>query len=157
MRASRRSWPYTVLPMYQVLADLVLVLHAGVVLFVVGGLVLVLLGNANINRNRWCWVSALWFRAAHLVAIVVVALQAWAGVVCPLTTLESWLRIQSGSTGYAESYIAYWVQRLLFYSAPTWVFTLIYTAFCAAVAATWWFFPPTKLPNSESAKGGREG
>ena len=143
--------------MYQVLADLVLVLHAGVVLFVVGGLVLVLLANANIRGNRLCWVNAFWFRAAHLLAIAVVALQAWAGVVCPLTTLESWLRIQSGSTGYAESFIAHWVQRLLFYSAPDWVFTLVYTAFCAAVAAAWWLFPPTKLPNSGSAKGSREG
>ena len=143
--------------MYQALADLVLVLHASVVLFVVGGLVLVLLGNANIRGNRWCWVNALWFRAAHLLAIAVVALQAWAGVACPLTTLESWLRIQSGSTGYAESFIAPWVQGLLFYSAPDWAFTLLYTAFSAAVAATWWFFPPTKLPRNESAKDNREG
>ena len=143
--------------MYQVLADLVLVLHAGVVLFVVGGVILVLLGNSNIRGSRWFWVNAFWFRAAHLLAIGVVALQAWAGVVCPLTTLESWLRIQSGSAGYAESYIALWLQRLLFYSAPEWVFTLIYTAFCAAVAAAWWFFPPKRLANRGSAKANKEG
>jgi len=126
--------------MYQVLADLVLVLHAGVVLFVVSGLVLVLLGNAL----GWRWVNAFWFRAAHLLAIVVVALQAWAGVVCPLTTLESWLRVQGGSTGYDVSFIGHWLQRLLFYTAPNWVFTLIYTAFGSVVAATWWYFPPRR-------------
>ena len=126
--------------MYRTLADLVLVLHAGVVLFVVGGLVFVLVGNAL----GWRWVNTFWFRVAHLLAIVVVALQAWAGVVCPLTTLESWLRVQGGSTGYAVSFIGYWVQQLLFYQAPTWVFTLVYSAFGVAVAAAWWYFPPTR-------------
>jgi len=126
--------------MYQVLADLVLVLHAGVVLFVVGGLVLVLLGNAL----GWRWVNAFWFRVAHLLAIMVVALQAWVGVVCPLTTLESWLRVQGGSTGYDVSFIGYWLQRLLFYTAPNWVFILTYSVFGAAVAATWWYFPPRR-------------
>lgn len=141
--------------MYRMLADLVLVLHAGVVLFVVGGLVFVLVGNALGCR----WANAFWFRVAHLLAIVVVALQAWAGVVCPLTTLESWLRVQGGLTGYTVSYIEYWVQRLLFYTAPSWVFTLIYSAFGAMVAATWWYFPPRRssirsaVVSSDAARG----
>lgn len=126
--------------MYQALAELVLFLHAGVVLFVVGGLVVVLVGNAL----GWRWVNLFWFRVAHLFAIVVVALQAWAGMVCPLTTLESWLRIQGGSAGYDMGYVAYWVQRLLFYTAPNWVFSLAYSVFGAVVAATWWYFPPRR-------------
>jgi len=125
---------------YQALADLVLVLHAGVVTFVVGGLVLIVVGNAK----SWHWVNAIWFRAAHLVAIAVVMLQAWAGVVCPLTTLESWLRVQGGSPGYTASFIEHWVQRLLFYEAPVWVFTSLYSLFAAAVAVTWWRYPPTR-------------
>jgi len=124
---------------YQALADLVLVLHASVVMFVVGGLVLIVVGNAK----GWLWVNAIWFRAAHLLAIAVVMLQAWAGVVCPLTTLESWLRVQGGSPGYTASFIEHWVQRLLFYEAPVWVFTSLYSIFAAAVAATWWRYPPT--------------
>jgi polyferredoxin len=126
--------------MYRTLADLVLVLHAGVVLLVVGGLLFVLVGNAL----GWRWVNAFWFRVAHLLAIVVVALQVWAGVVCPLTTLESWLRVQGGSTGYDVSFIGHWLQRLLFYTAPNWVFTFVYTAFGSVVAATWWYFPPRR-------------
>jgi len=134
--------------MYQALADLVLVLHASIVLFVVGGLVLVVVGNAK----HWHWVNATWFRVAHLLAIAVVALQAWAGVVCPLTTLESWLRVQGGSTGYATSFIEHWVHRVLFYQAPTWVFTVVYTAFAALVAATWWRYPPRRKPGTWAKK-----
>ena len=137
--------------MYQALADLVLVLHAAVVLFVVGGLVLVLLGNAR----GWQWVNATWFRVAHLVAIAVVALQAWVGVVCPLTTLESWLRVQGGSPGYTASFIEHWVQNILFYEAPAWVFTLLYSVFAAAVAATWWRYPPTRAPGAGAAEASR--
>ena len=134
--------------MYQALADLVLVLHAAVVMFVGGGLVLVVVGNAK----GWHWVNAIWFRTGHLVAIAVVTLQAWAGMVCPLTTLESWLRVRGGSQGYTASFIEHWVQRLLFYEGPTWVFTVLYSAFAAAVAATWWRYPPTRYAGAGATR-----
>jgi len=44
---------------YALLANAVLVLHVAVVLFVVGGLVLVVAGNLLLG---WAWVNALWFR-----------------------------------------------------------------------------------------------
>ena len=65
-------------------ADAVLALHVAVVLFVVGGLVLVIAGN----RAGWHWVNHWWLRLAHLAAIAYVAAQAWWGLECPLTTLE---------------------------------------------------------------------
>ena len=123
---------------YQFLADAVLVLHFAIVTFVVGGLVLVVAGNLL----RWRWVNGLWFRLAHLAAIGVVVAQAWLGKVCPLTILESWLRVQAGSGSYDKSFIEHWVQRLLFYEAPFWVFTLIYTIFGLVVLAIWRYFPP---------------
>ena len=126
--------------LYELLANLVLVLHALVVLFVVGGLVLVFAGNAL----GWAWVNRWWFRVAHLGAIAYVVAQAWVGVTCPLTTLESWLRDQAGVSGYSGGFIEHWVGRLLFYEAPPWVFTLVYTAFGLLVAATWWRFPPSR-------------
>jgi hypothetical protein len=123
---------------YTTLADLVLFLHIATVLFVVGGLVLVVVGNAA----DWCWVNGRLFRYAHLAAITVVVVQSWLGITCPLTTLESWLREQAGASAYATGFIQYWVQHFLFYQAPEWVFTLVYTGFGLLVAATWWFFPP---------------
>ena len=125
---------------YQFLADAVLLLHFGVVLFVVGGLVVVVAGN----RFGWHWVNAWWFRLAHLAAIAVIAVQAWLGRYCPLTILESWLRVQAGSAAYDRSFIEHWVQRLLYYDAPLWVFALIYTAFAALVVLAWWRFPPRR-------------
>lgn len=124
---------------YQLLADIVLTLHVAVVAFVVGGLVLVIIGNL---RN-WRWVNALWFRLAHLGAIAVVVAEAWLGVVCPLTNLEMWLRAQARATTYSGSFIEHWLQRVLYYEAPSWVFALSYSIFGLLVVAIWLRFPPT--------------
>ncbi|KQT10448.1 DUF2784 domain-containing protein [Ramlibacter sp. Leaf400] len=128
--------------LYRLLADAVLVLHLGIVLFVVGGLVLVVAGNAR----GWRWVNSLAFRLAHLAAIGYVVAQQWLGAACPLTTLESWLRLQAGDTAYDRGFVEHWVQWLLFYEAPAWVFALVYTAFGLAVAAAWIAFPPHRSP-----------
>ncbi len=125
---------------YSLFADAVLLVHFGVVLFVVGGLVVVVAGNGL----RWRWVNGWWFRLAHLAAIIYVAAQAWLGQYCPLTTLEAWLRVQAGSPTYDKSFIEHWVQRLLYYEAPFWVFTVAYTAFAVLVLLAWWRFPPRR-------------
>lgn len=123
------------------LANLVLVLHVVVVLFVVGGLVLIVLGN----WRRWSWVNAWWFRLAHLAAIAVVVAESWFGIVCPLTTLEAWLRVRAGAPLYGGTgFVEHWLQRLLYYDAPAWVFTLGYTAFALLVGLAWWRFPPRR-------------
>jgi polyferredoxin len=125
---------------YQLLADAVLALHFGVVVFVVGGLLAVLVGNGF----GWRWVNRRGWRLLHLAAVVVVVAQAWLGVLCPLTTLESWLRAQAGETAYSGSFVQHWLQRMLYYEAPLWVFTLVYTAFAALVLWVWWRFPPRR-------------
>jgi len=123
------------------LADSVLFLHILVVAFVVLGLVAVIIGGAR----KWNWVRNPWFRLVHLVCIAVVVLQAWAGVVCPLTTLEMWLRRLAGEIAYSGSFISHWMEQLLYYDLPSWVFTIIYTAFGSLVFATWLWIRPRSL------------
>jgi hypothetical protein len=125
-------------PPYQLLADVVLTLHFAVVAFVAGGTVLVFLGN----WLDWRWVNAFGFRLAHLAAIGFVAAEAWLGATCPLTTLEMWLRVQSRAATYSRSFMEHWVQRLLYFDAPAWVFALGYSLFGLLVLALWFRFPP---------------
>lgn len=124
---------------YALLADIVLTLHVAVVVFVVGGLVLVIAGNLL----GWRWVNTVWFRVAHLGAIGFVVAETWLGLLCPLTTLEWWLRAQAGIAVEGKSFIAYWLQRLLYYDAPWWVFAVGYSLFGLLVVATWVYFPPS--------------
>lgn len=124
--------------LYRLAADIVLILHAGFIAFVVLGLVAVLVGG----WLGWGWVRSPWFRVAHLLAILIVVLQAWLGVICPLTDLESWLRVRGGQEPYAPGgFIATWLQRLIFVDWPGWVFTLVYTLFGLLVAATFVLMP----------------
>ena len=132
-------------------------IHVGIAVFVVGGLALVLIGRAM----RWRWVDRPGFRVAHLAAIAIVVAESLTGIVCPLTTLETWLRARAGARTYAGGFIEHWFGRLLFHDAPPWVFTASYAAFGLAVLATWWFFPPTfarrgrdHRPYRRSGRGG---
>lgn len=123
------------------LADAVLVLHVGIVAFVVGGLLAVAAGGLR----GWRWVRRPGFRYAHLGAIGFVVLQAWLGQTCPLTALESWLRVQAGQPPYGGGgFIAHALQAVLYHDAPPWVFTLAYSLFGALVVLAWWACPPQR-------------
>ena len=135
--------------MYQLLADVVLLLHLAVVVFVIGGLLAIVTGNLL----GWSWVNALSFRLLHLAAIAFIVVQSWLGQDCPLTVLESWLRLKAGSAAYTGGFIEHWVHRLMFFQAPGWVFTVVYSLFGTLVAATWWYFPPRRSASIASPKG----
>ncbi len=124
------------------LADLVLLIHAAYVAYVVFGLAAILVGLAL----GWGWVRNFWFRATHLGAIALVAAEAIAGVACPLTTLEDRLRMAAGESGYPAGWIAHWVWPLIFFDFPQWMFMAGYIAFAAIVAAVFWLAPPDFTP-----------
>jgi hypothetical protein len=128
----------------RLLADMVLIVHALFIAFVVFGLLLIIAGW----RYRWHWVRNLWFRVAHLAAILFVAVGSMLGATCPLTTLENALRVQAGQTGYSQSFIADWLHRLIFFDAAPWVFTLCYTLFALLVVVVWIRLPPGRWPAS---------
>jgi hypothetical protein len=75
---------------------------------------------------------------------MIVVLQSWLGVYCPLTLLESHLRQLTGAPGYPMSFIGYWLYRLLYYRAPWWMFTLVYSLFGLLVIAAWVGHPPRR-------------
>jgi hypothetical protein len=117
------------------LVDAVVVFHLLIVLFNVAGLPLIYLGAAL----RWTWVRSRPWRVLHLAAILIIAAESLIGISCPLTVWEDTLRGQQSASGFIER----WIDRLIFYDAPTWVFTVAYVAFATLVLATWIAVPPT--------------
>jgi len=116
------------------LADVVVVMHAAFVLFVVGGLVATWAGLAM----RAAFARNPWFRGAHLGAIAFVVVETLLGFACPLTEWEDALRGTVHDRGFVER----WIHSWLFWDLPRWVFATVYTIFGALVALTWWLFPP---------------
>jgi hypothetical protein len=123
---------------YRLAADLILGAHLSIVAFIVGGLILTLVGRFA----AWQWVRNPWFRLAHLIAIAVVVAQSWLGQTCPLTAWEMALRRRAGDGTYGESFIAHWLGELLYVEAPWWMFVAAYTAFGALVLGSWIWIRP---------------
>jgi hypothetical protein len=128
------------------LADIVLIAHATFVAFVIVGLLLILLGGCC----RWGWIRNPWFRACHLAAIALVVVQSWLGIICPLTNLEMALRQRAGDETYTGTFVAHWLQELLYYEAPPWAFAVCYTLFGLAVVGSWLKFRPRSFRKSHA-------
>lgn len=90
---------------YQLLADLVLLLHAAFVLFAMfGGLLAIR------------YPKVVWF---HLPALLWGVIVQWANLICPLTPLENMLRLRGGEETYAGAFIEHYVTLLLYPDALT--------------------------------------
>ena len=116
---------------YALAADAILLLHVALVLFVIAVPLLLPLGHPR----GWRWTRSRTLRIAHLLVLGVVVLEAWLGVLCPLTHWEMQLRAAAGGATYEGDFIAHWLGRVLYVEAPAWVFTLVYSAFFVLVAA----------------------
>ncbi len=116
------------------LADLVLFLHVGYVLFVLGGF---FAASTFALTGRPKAASSAWFCPVHIIATGIVIAQAWLGHVCPLTRWESQLRMLAGQSPYPDGFIASWLHRLLYFDAPPWAFTAAYTVFGVLAVIVW--------------------
>lgn len=123
------------------MADFILLIHALVVTFVVGGAVYIWAGA----RHRWPGVRSPLFRYLHLGVMLFVAAEALLGIVCPLTLWEDALRGEASRSGF----IAHWIGRLIYYDLPAWVFTTAYVVFALALIMTLVLVPPESLQGDE--------
>lgn len=89
---------------YKIAADIVVAVHFGWILFLIGG--------AFIGRRvRW----VMWM---HLVALgYSVLLQAFSWI-CPLTYLELWLWNRTPAGSYSGSFIAHYLEKLIYMEIP---------------------------------------
>ncbi len=118
------------------LADIVLVVHFGLALFITAGLASIWLGRAL----GWAWIRNPRFRFAHIGAISIVAVEGLLGITCPLTLWEDALRGSASD----KSFVARWIGRLLYYDLPEWVFASAYVGMVIATALTWRIVPPRR-------------
>jgi hypothetical protein len=85
---------------YQLLADLVVLVHVAFVVFAVLG------GLLAARWRRLVWI--------HLPAVIWAAIVEFFGWVCPLSPLENWLRRRGGRAGYPSDFIAHYFLPVLY-------------------------------------------
>jgi hypothetical protein len=96
--------------LYRTLADLVMVIHFGWIVFMFWGVVLTVRGLWRpAFFDRWL------FRSLHAAGILVVAGLEILGCWCPLTVWENLLRRHYDSgTNYPGSFIVGWLERVVY-------------------------------------------
>jgi hypothetical protein len=121
-----------------ILASTVLVIHLGVILFNVFGLVAIPLGA----WRGWRFVRVFWWRALHIAVLAVVALQALLDRACFLTLWQYALRQGAGEAASPAPLIESWVNRLIFWPLPLWFFAALYVGVWIYTLLLWRLVPP---------------
>jgi hypothetical protein len=130
---------------YRWLADAMVAIHVGYVLFVVLGLLAIWVGRAL----GWQWLHNRWFRSIHFLMIAIVAFEAIAGLECPLTTWEGSLRALGGEATTDTSFVGRMLHSLLFLNLPEWAFNVMHVGFAFLVLATFWIAPVNWRPEKD--------
>ena len=118
-------------------AQLILGVHLAVIAFNVAGLVVIPLGAAL----GWRLVRLRWLRLVHLGSLGVTAVQALLGRDCFLT---DW---QSALSGEApQPLITRFVNSLIYWPLPQWVFSAAYVGVFVYVIRLWWWVRPQDAP-----------
>jgi Protein of Unknown function (DUF2784) len=126
---------------YRTLADGVVTIHFGFVLFVVLGGLAVL---------RWRRVAY-----AHLPCAAWGALIEFAGWTCPLTPLEKHLRALAHQPGYTETFVEHYITRVMYPAGLTRPMQLAIGIFVIAVnVLVYWraFRPPRRSKLASAAR-----
>jgi hypothetical protein len=117
------------------LADAILAVHLVIIAFNVAGLVVIPLGALA----KWPLIRNFWLRLLHLALLAVVALQALAGRACILTIWQAQL---TGTTGAAPPLVMRWINGLIYWNLPPWLFVVIYVLVFLYVVLLWLAVPP---------------
>ena len=121
-------------------ADLILIFHFCIVFFVVFGLIALPIGCLR-NYN---WTRYTKLRAAHMLLMGFITLEAILGITCPLTILENILR----QIEYQQSFVSYWLSLFIYWDLPIYFFVTLYSA-CFIWSLIFWIVHPPNYFNKK--------
>ena len=124
--------------LYALLADLIVAIHIAYVVYVVGGLVAILIGAWRGRK----WIRNPWFRVTHLLAILIVVMETFLKLNCPLTSWENQARAAAQQPVDGSAFMDRLLTFILIGSAPRWLINGAYCVFAIAIVATFFCAPP---------------
>jgi len=119
--------------MEYLLADIILIIHFGLIIFVKSFFFLVPLGS----KYKWKWLQNKRLRFIHLGLILVITTETVFGIVCPLTTIENFLR----GVYISNSFLTTWLYKIIFWDLPRQFFIVLYILCFGWTLLMWKIFP----------------
>ena len=117
-------------------ADLILIIHFLIVIFIISLLALIPYGYCK----KWAWVRSKKVRYTHLFLISFVTIESFLGNICPLTVLENNLRGVITNQTFVSKYLS----KIIFFNFPSTFFLTLYSlGFLIAVLLSF-KYPPQK-------------
>lgn len=116
------------------LADIILIIHFVIVVFVISIFILVPYGYIQ----RWEWVKKKKIRYLHLCIMSFVSLESVLGVICPLTILENSLR-QKITT---QSFVTQYLSKIVYFNFPSNFFIYLYMLGLVLTLGLYFKYPP---------------
>ena len=120
-------------------AELVMIAHFLLAAFITAGFVAIPIGY----KFGWSLAQNRRLRICHALVMGFITAETIVGLACPLTILELSLRGDSPT----QSFVSYWIQRILYWDLPHEMFIAVYFLFFSWVIFLWkWCPPKAKLP-----------
>ena len=116
-------------------ADLVLIFHFGIVIFITSLFVIIPVGY----KFKWNWPRNRKLRSIHLFLIFLVTTETVFGLTCPLTLIEHNLR----GIYISNTFVNSWLQNLLYWNFPKEFFLISYILCLMWTIFMWNRFPPS--------------
>ena len=120
------------------IADALLVIHFYLAAFITLGFFLIPVGY----KLGWHWIKNRNVRLLHLFLMGFITVETIVGLTCPLTILEYSFR----DVYPPESFVGYWIGKVLYWNLPHHIFVAIYSVCLVWVLFLWIKCPPkTKI------------
>ena len=116
------------------LADIILILHFLVVIFITVGFLLIPIGY----YYYWSWIRNFKLRLFHFGLMFIVTFETLVGITCPLTSIENYLRGINNN----KSFISFWIEKIIYWDFPTSFFIFLYFVFLGWTLLMWKIYPP---------------
>ena len=124
---------------YLFLAKLVAICHLSYVLFVFLGLFYIYIGKVLKLKS----VSNIYFRVIHLLAMIIVAIQQYYMINCPLTILEKKLLVLAGKEIYSGAFVAH-LFSMIDLNIPTSYYLPLYISLSILFLISFIIVPPKR-------------
>ena len=121
------------------LADIILILHFLVVIFITVGFLLIPIGY----YYYWSWIRNFKLRLFHFGLMFIVTFETLVGITCPLTSIENYLRGINNS----KSFVSFWIEKIIYWDFPTSFFIFLYFVFLGWTLLMWKIYPPKLKDN----------